>query len=89
MNDLDYNLKQIIIDNCGPELSVEDIREETNIYQDFGLDSIKILNIISDIEMQFHIMLSLDEIQLLKEYRLLKNYLEDQLNQEESGHHEN
>ena len=85
MSDLDYNLKQIIVDNCGPEFSPEDIQEETNIYRDFGLDSIKILNIISDIEMQFHIMLSLDEIQLLKEYRLLKNYLGDQLNQQEPG----
>lgn len=88
MFDLDCDLKQIIIDNCDPTLSPEDIREETNIYRDFGLDSMKILNIISDIEMQFHIMLSLDEIQLLKEYRLLKNFLAAQLNQKESGHHE-
>jgi acyl carrier protein len=77
MRNLDQDLKQIIIENCQLAILPEEIREDTNLYKDLGLDSIKIVNIISDIEMQFGIAISMDQdlIDMLKEYRSLKSYL--------------
>lgn len=77
----DQALKQIIIENCQLTIIPEDIREDTNLYKDLGLDSITIVNIISDIEMQFGIFISIDQdlIDKLKEYQRLKTYILNQL----------
>jgi acyl carrier protein len=81
MINADQALKLIIIENCQITIIPEEIREDTNLYMDLGLDSITIVNIISDIEMQFSIFISIDEdlIDMLKEYGRLKTYILNQL----------
>ncbi|MBN2353505.1 MAG: acyl carrier protein [Spirochaetales bacterium] len=88
MGDPDQALKQIIISNCGMMLSPEKIREDMNLFTDLQLDSIRIVNIIADIEMRFGIAISLDQdlIDMLKEYRSLRSFLSDKLNQRERDH---
>jgi len=74
---VEARLKDIIITNIPIGISQAEIHEHTNIFRDFFLDSIQMVNIISDIEMEFGIeLLSYPEIrEILVDFSKLKEHI--------------
>lgn len=85
MKDIDKMLFEIIkynIDECDNEISLVD---DTNIFKEYDLDSIQIINIISDIEMAFSIYMTMDQntMDALQRYGALKAYIHEKIEIEE------
>ena len=77
INDLDAKIKNVIIEYVENNISFEDIKDDTNIFKEYSLDSIKAVNIISDIEMLFDISFPHDgnTIEILKHYKKIREYV--------------
>ncbi len=79
MNKIDNRLKKIIKTCCGFDINIDDIKEETNLIKDLGINSIKMMYLINALEKEFNITfleegLSIDNVSV---YKTLLCYIED------------
>lgn len=77
MINLESRLKAIIIKNSLKVISEGDINETSNLTNDFEYDSVKIIELIVDLEAEFNISIEDEDmdINILTNYELLKNLL--------------
>ena len=77
VNDIDARLKNIIIKNAKAEISYEDINENSDFIDDFGFDSISVMQLVISTEKEFSIMFEDDDLSMrtLGTYVRLKDYI--------------
>lgn len=63
-NDLNQKLKSLIIKNSIVKITNEDIKNNSDLINDFGFDSIRIMQFIMEIEKEFNIKFQPNELVL-------------------------
>lgn len=82
MNEISKNLKRIIINHSRKEIQDYEINEYTNLINDLGYDSVRIIEMILDIEEQFNITIDDEDIDVdaLTKYEPLKTLILRKIN---------
>lgn len=82
MNDLQEKLMQIISVCSNMEINKDQITDETNLITDFQFDSVKIIEMIVQLEREFNIEIEdVDlDIAVLTKYRLLERLIQKKVN---------
>lgn len=63
---MESKLKQIIVNISNQEISISDIKSETILTTDLGFDSVKIIELIVEIETAFDIEIDDDDLDIEK-----------------------
>lgn len=66
MNSVEEKLKQIINKISDNYVNVDEISNQTNLFEDVGLDSLKIMELVVEIEIQFGIEIDEDDLNMDK-----------------------
>lgn len=79
--DCENILKSLIIENASIG-SLEEIKSDTDIVSDFGYDSIRIIQLIIDIEHKLNIKIDDDflRVDVISNYDILLNHIMDKIN---------
>ncbi|MCX7923154.1 MAG: phosphopantetheine-binding protein [Clostridia bacterium] len=78
---IDEKLKKIIIKNLKMSVPQEDITDDVNIIKLFALDSLQVVKIMVDIEIEFDIKFENEGeiLDVLVNYKKLKDYIVDKI----------
>jgi acyl carrier protein len=81
MSEMDKELKAIIMTYASMERAPAEPGDDTNIFNAYSLDSIKIINVVADIEMCFGIEIAMDDrlIDVLRNYGKLRAYIREKI----------
>ena len=81
LQDIDPKLKKMIIATCRHKVMLDDICDTTNIMTDLGIDSLVMMQLIIDIEVNFGFRFTDEELSLdnLVIYKKLLDKIEDSL----------
>ena len=71
---MEQKLKELIADNMDVEIS--DIQPESNFIEDFGIDSLEMIELIVELEKEFDIMITNEEMADIKTYGDLLAFLQ-------------
>jgi acyl carrier protein len=79
--ELDNRLRRDIINNSRVKIEEDDIHEDSNLINDFGYDSMLIINLFVELENEFNINFEDDDLNtsLLLEYRNLIKLIESKI----------
>lgn len=78
---IEERLKQLIINKADFELQLDDIKSETDIIDDLGFDSIKVMRLIIEIENEFKMDFKESDLkfEIIAKYNRLLQYIEDSI----------
>lgn len=80
-NDLEKELKEIVVKNSKIDVSKTDIKAESDLVRDFAFNSLAIIALVVNIEEKFGIELDDDMLagDLLSNYGKLESYLKERI----------
>ncbi|WP_127508282.1 acyl carrier protein [Paenibacillus humicus] len=70
MNDIDRRLRKLISNHANIALSMEEISIHSSLTDDFGYDSIKMIELIIDTELEFNIQIDDEDL----DFDIVKRY---------------
>lgn len=75
--DIETKLKRIIIKNSKKQVSEDEINDRTNLINDFGYDSVQMIDFIVDVESEYNIRIDDEDLDLgvLTQYNTLKDFI--------------
>jgi len=71
---MEQKLKEIIAENM--DVKVEDITRESNFVEDFGVDSLEMVELVVELEQSFGVLITNEELATVKTFGDLLDFVE-------------
>jgi acyl carrier protein len=71
---MEQKLKEIIAENM--DVKVEDITRESNFVEDFGVDSLEMVELVVELEQEFGVLITNEELATVKTFGDLLDFVE-------------
>lgn len=71
---MEKKLKELIAENM--DVNVNDITRESNFVEDFGVDSLEMVELVVELEQQFGVLITNEELATVKTFGDLLDFVE-------------
>jgi acyl carrier protein len=71
---MEEKLKKLIAENM--DVNESDITRESNFVEDFGVDSLEMVELVVELEQQFNVLITNEELATVKTFGDLLNFVE-------------